>query len=99
MNRNAAIHKFHIRPGSPESLITEVEMPQGAQIIRVGVQGRNTLIWAIVNPNEKETVQRRFKVVPTGLPFEHKASDTYLGTLDINDSLFGVLVLHVFEVL
>lgn len=102
MTRNAVVHKFALNPPSDAvSMVSEVEMPSGAKLLNIGVQGgRAAVIWASVDPKEEHKVTRRFQVVPTGIPFESKPSSTYISTFQVDDPVyFGKLVFHVFEVL
>lgn len=102
MTRNAVVHKFLLNPPSdPVGMTTEVMMPSGAKLLSIGVQGgRDAVIWAQVDPKEELMVPRRFQVVPTGIPFEARASSTYITTFQIDDPrFFGKLWFHVFEVL
>lgn len=71
-----------------------VRMPKGAKILTAQMQGEVLCLWAMVDPAELETVERKIEVLGTG----HAASDgpaTYLGTAQ---HPFGNLVWHVFEI-
>lgn len=85
-----------------QDAIIEVEMPKGAQILHVGKQGAERIVylWALVESDaDKET--RRFRIHGTGHPLANNAGtgyntyDTYVGTAIMLD---GMLVWHVFEV-
>lgn len=67
-----------------------VQMPRGARVLSVGVQGDDIVLWAIVEPTNK-TESRFFHVIPTGSPMV--IYDTkFIGTVQM-----GPLVFHVFE--
>ncbi len=68
-----------------------VAMPNGAQVLSVGVQRERVCIWALVNPNEPATL-RRFVIVPTGE--QVPGHGRFLGTVMLRD---GALVFHVWE--
>lgn len=68
-------------------------MPKGAKPLHVHEQNDALCIWALVDPNEKATERRTFRVYGTGQMI--KESLPYLGTFHMHD---GRLVFHVFEV-
>jgi hypothetical protein len=65
-------------------------MPEGAEILAVGIQDYTPVIWALVTPS-RPYVQRTFVGVATGTPVEDGV--TYLGTFTTPDGL----VFHLFE--
>ena len=72
----------------------EVQMPKGAEVITVQMQGDVPCIWALVDPAQ-EMEPRRFRLAGTG----HSLPDNinlfgYLGTFQP-----GALVFHLFEIL
>lgn len=71
----------------------EVQMPAGAQILTVQVQGVTPVMWALVDPSAaKET--RRFYVLGTGHPSEDRDLGRYVGSFQLHG---GALVFHLFE--
>jgi hypothetical protein len=69
-----------------------VLMPQGAEILHVGVQGTNIYVWAKID-TKATTSMRWFYVVGTGHDMPLKAGQ-YLGTVHLRN---GALVFHIFE--
>jgi hypothetical protein len=69
---------------------TEVEMPRGAKIVEVAMQGDRFTLWAVVAPSEPRQT-RVFYIVGTGHPIPPEAH-THLGTVHVD-----VFVFHVFE--
>lgn len=69
-----------------------LEMPQGAKILSLQVQGNVPQIWALVDTGQWK-VSRTFRALPTGAEFD-AAGLTYIGTFQINS---GALVFHIFE--
>ena len=80
------IWKFII-PHLPESAL---ELPWGAELLCVQMQGKDICLWAVVDP-QAPTERRRFEIVPTGIPFEIEEG-CYLGTVQQ-----GPYVWHIFE--
>jgi hypothetical protein len=81
------VYKYPLEITDTQSL----RLPAGAEVLHVGFQGRNLMLWARVDP-EAETVDRWFCVAGTGhsLP---KEPLLYLGTVFHPQNL----VFHVFE--
>jgi hypothetical protein len=69
-------------------------MPIGAKVLKVEVQKQQTCLWALVDPKEKTTEMRRFKVYETGQEMPDDPYE-YLGTIFF--LLDNSLVYHVFE--
>lgn len=70
----------------------KAQMPAGAQILSVGVQGDEIMVWAVCNPNHP-FVTRYFPIFGTG--FEMNLQDRgrpFLGTV-----FQGPYVWHVFD--
>ena len=66
-----------------------IDMPAGAQVIRVARQGPDVCLWAMVDSNNPAQ-KRKFAMVGTGHPIP--VDGRYLGTWDD-----GPLVWHLFE--
>jgi len=71
-----------------------VEMPEGAEVLTVRLQGGNPMLWARVKPSAPLT-RRRFRWTGTGHPIDPNAGK-YIGTLMLAG---GRLVFHIFEVI
>jgi len=69
----------------------QVEMPEGAEIISVAVQGELVCLWAIVNP-ARPAEYRGIQIVGTGNPIPANLQ-RFIGTVQIPP-----FVWHVFEV-
>ena len=65
-------------------------MPIGANIISVGMQGRDYCIWALVD-SEAEMEARDFEVVGTGWELENDMS--YIGTCFDGDFVWQIMEL------
>lgn len=73
-----------------------VEMPAGAQVLSVAVQGDQVCLWARVDPDEPKEL-RHFRCLGTGHAFSEADQDTlgrFVGTVLLMD---GGLVFHLFE--
>ncbi len=69
----------------------EFEMPTGAQVLSVQVQGTQPCIWVLCDPKAVlET--RRFRLAGTGHDIDYPVS--YVGSFQLYD---GQLVFHLFE--
>lgn len=78
---------------------TEVDMPAGAKILRLGTQDNEPVLWALVDADPAVPKEpRRFAHVPTGQGIVDEAGVMeYVGTYQIDlgpDEFVG----HVFEV-
>lgn len=78
------IWKFEMR-----APVCQIDMPAGAQVVRVGRQGAAICLWAIVE-SDNAPQKRLFATVGTGRPIPHEGH--YLGTWDD-----GPFVWHLFE--
>ncbi len=82
------IWKFHIP--DPSSQIVSIEMPIGAEILTVQMQGDEPCLWAVIDPSHgKET--RTFRWAGTGHLLGTVGS--YIGTIQM---LGGGLIWHFF---
>lgn len=77
----------------PLARTSYVPMPDGAIIIKVGVQGRDICIWALCGTQEAKHA-RKFHVLGTGHDYEWSANHVHLGTVFMEG---GALVWHIFE--
>ena len=79
-------------------MVTEIDMPRGAQILDIQMQGDIPVLWAIVNP-KKPSRKYVFHVFGTGyemLDYEKKHY-VYVGTVQQRGMM--TLVWHIFEVI
>lgn len=68
-----------------------LELPIGAEVLSVGTQHEQLMLWARIDTESTHTtVKRRFRVVGTGHP---EAVGRFIGTVLFRD---GTLVFHVF---
>ncbi len=86
------IWKFELEATRLQNII----MPKGAKILCVQMQGETACLWALVNPDEKETEARNIETFGTGhtISEDEGTSREYIGTYQL---LGGSLVFHVFE--
>lgn len=70
-----------------------VEMPIGARILSVQMQGGGLVLWALVDP-EANREKRRIAVHGTGHPVDIAETRHFIGTVQTNG---GALVWHVFD--
>ena len=83
-----AVWKFTIDPFDT----VDITMPEGSQILTLGVQNQEVQMWARVDPDARP-VTRRIAIAGTG----HTRIDMdgpYLGTVQL---LGGSLVFHAFD--
>lgn len=71
-----------------------MELPKGAEIIRVADQGGMFWLWAIVDTNA-EIAKREFRAIKTGAPMPEKRDLKYLGFCAIHVQM--ELGLYIFE--
>lgn len=75
------------------------EVPAGGQILHVGVQSGEPVVWMLVDPSARSEA-RSFFAEGTGRMFETEPDmdrhAEYVGTAQIG-GLLGELVLHLFE--
>ena len=84
--------QFFLGPGLGSE--HRLEMPLGAKVLTVAVQNGLPTLWARVPDADAPRELRRFVFVGTGNEGELRASDEYLGTVQLAE---GRLVLHIFE--
>ncbi len=71
-----------------------IDMPPGAKILSVQIQGDSPQMWAMVEEESfGRTQRRRFKVVGTGHPITEDGL-AFIGTFQLRG---GSLVFHLFE--
>ncbi len=75
-----------------------VLLPKGAKPLSVQVQGSNSdhvRMWCLIDPDEKETEERIFRIAGTGHPIKDE-NLVFIDTFQLYD---GTFVGHVFEVI
>jgi hypothetical protein len=83
------IWKYPLNPG-----VNYIDMPVDSQILCVHEQHGVAAIWAQVNTQETQTVERCILVVATGESFKTEGQE-YIGTIFL---VGGGFVLHAYEV-
>ena len=83
------IHKYPVSTG-----LFEVEMPEGAEVLTVQMQGNSPCIWARVD-SEAPVTKYHFQIVGTGQPTPSIGEAAYIDTFQM---LGGQLIWHLFEV-
>lgn len=70
----------------------DLELPEGAKILKVELQGQHPNIWALVN-SENTNQKRSFRFAGTGHSLPDKNLN-YIGSIHPHN---GALVFHLFE--
>jgi len=86
---NYAVYKYEILPGEH----IDIDLPQGAEILTVQIQGDQPCIWAMID-TRAPIQRRRFRLAGTGHPISDPDALTYIGTFQLYE---GALVYHLFE--
>ena len=73
--------------------VIKVQMPEGAKVLTVQMQGGSPYIWAGVDPDAPK-VERRFRMYGTGHPIDPNLSLEYINTFQMHG---GALIFHLFE--
>lgn len=87
------IHKFKLALTTTQ----KIELPVGAEILSVINQQENAVLYAKVDPKEKEIEERIINIYPTGSePFKIESGFelNFLATLSFK---VGTLIFHFFE--
>ena len=72
----------------------EIQMPVGAEILCVQVQGGTPCLWAKVDTEAAYDIKRTIRIYGTGHHINQDEPLDYIGTFQLEN---GVLVFHVFE--
>lgn len=83
------IWKFELRLTDDQA----VEMPAGAELLTVQLQGDTPCLWAVVDPYAPPG-RRRIYIRGTGHSLRLTDDTRYLGTVQLHG---GILVLHYFD--
>lgn len=73
----------------------QIMLPKGAQVLSVQTQKGKPCFWALVDPDEKQSDFRKFRLAGTGHPIETENLRGFIGTFQL---LNGDLIFHLFEV-
>lgn len=87
---NKQIWKFQLT-----SFKMSIDVPIGAEILSVQMQGDIPCIWLLVNP-KAPTQSRYFEIYGTGtdIPYDMGIMRNYIGTYQLDN---GDFIFHVFE--
>jgi hypothetical protein len=80
-------------PTAEDVSTLDLPMPAGARILSLQVQRDTVCLWAMVDPNARETT-RRLCIRETGQSCEGLSRAPFLGTFQLNG---GTIVGHVFD--
>lgn len=72
------------------------DMPEGAEVLSVGYQNGNVVIWAEVNPSNP-TERRIFNALNTGMQLPGDRMKFY-GTVQCQGAIQDYIVWHIYEV-
>ena len=88
------IYKYEI----PVQDDIRLDVPIGAKVLTVQADEKtgNPCIWMLVDPEEFDKEERRFRLSGTGHPIEDENNHAYIGTFQIHR---GEFIGHLFEVL
>lgn len=86
------IYKYKLKTAVNQTL----NLPIGAEILCVQMQGENMCLWALVDPNA-DIEERIIEIYGTGHPINYDMgiSRKYISTVQVNQ----YLVFHIFEYL
>jgi len=86
------VHKYPLKISDRINL----SLPKDAKILTVQTQFNEPMLWALVDPTEKQTDKRRIEIYGTGhsIDYDEGQIREYIGTFQTDD---GDYVFHVFE--
>lgn len=87
--REMTIWKYQLRVATEQ----RIDMPVGAKILTVQLQGGEPHLWAMVNLAETKTESRLIAVFGTAHSISGWDAENYVGTFQLGE---GMLVFHVF---
>lgn len=77
----------------------EVEMPWGARVLRLAVQGGGPCLWVLVEPAVAAKKLREFRLYATGEEIPDASQLEYIGSIVAEDHSGKPEVIHCFEAL
>lgn len=83
------VYKYPVLPGSHI-----LELPLGTRVLHADLQRDECFLWAAVNPDQRDMIERRFVFTGTGHRFDSAIVAHIASFLSDDDSFVG----HVFEV-
>jgi hypothetical protein len=90
------IWKYRVEPPM-EGTLVNIEMPADSLVLDIQVQGRDPVLWAVVDPELPKEV-RTFAIFATGIDIPEFHKLAHVKTFQLVDAFRGSLVFHVFEV-
>jgi hypothetical protein len=80
------VYKYPVSAGSDC-----VNLPLGAEILKIDSQDGAVVLWALVSPEQAIDALQKIVVLPTGFPFED------IGMEYVNTFFLHAMVFHVFK--
>ncbi|XOQ12598.1 MAG: hypothetical protein ACFWTY_01105 [Shouchella clausii] len=71
-----------------------LSLPKNSQVLSVGNQRENLVLWATVNTQTKESERHVIKIGTTGNPLPNVENANFLGTVLFANDTFVVHVFH-----
>lgn len=87
------IYKYELEITGEQTL----EMPSGAMMLHLGVQGNTPVLWALVDPTCTTPSRRTFETFGTGHKIPLGNNRQYIGSYQIQNQPGARFVGHVFE--
>ena len=84
------VYKYEL----PFTAAPKLDMPAGAQVLEIAVQGEHVWLWALVDREETDMVNQEFLIIGTGWTVPDNLGVEFLKTLHLPSSE----VYHVFRV-
>lgn len=73
--------------------VNTVVMPGGAKVLSIQMQGEIPTIWAMVDPDSRPFIERKFQIIGTGNSIPDDFKGEYITTFQER-----IFVWHIFEV-
>ena len=88
------IFKYTIEPPTIRQT-TRIRLPKNAKILSVQEQKNEVVLWAEVDPSEKEKEVQSLQLLITGEPIEDHGEREFISTVQLDG---GGFILHVFKI-
>lgn len=85
---NKIIYKYPLEFTNPQT----IKLPSSAEILYVNSQGNTPTIWAIIDTNDKSTIEVNVYIIGTGQVFD-ASNKLYVGSCTTEN---GIFVWHIF---